>query len=87
MKKGVLSFGDLLVVHLFRNAVYLRPFQLGTDDGEFPKQVHDARVAELVDASDSKSDDGNIVRVRVPPRVHHFALLFGWVLPVTSPEF
>lgn len=28
-----------------------------------------AGVAELVDASDSKSDDGNIVWVRVPPSV------------------
>ena len=34
-----------------------------------PKTVLSARVAELVDALDSKSSDSNIVRVRFPPRV------------------
>ena len=29
-----------------------------------------AKVAELVDALDSKSSDSNIVRVRFPPLVH-----------------
>ena len=29
-----------------------------------------ARVAELVDAIDSKSIDGNIMRVRFSPRAH-----------------
>jgi hypothetical protein len=33
------------------------------------KAVLPARVAELVDALDSKSSDSNIVRVRFPPRV------------------
>jgi hypothetical protein len=33
------------------------------------KKRRNARVAELVDALDSKSSDGNIVRVRFPPRV------------------
>jgi hypothetical protein len=31
-----------------------------------------ARVAELVDAIDSKSIDGNIMRVRFSPRAHKF---------------
>ena len=34
---------------------------------EMSKQINDADVAELVDARDLKSLDGNIVRVRVPP--------------------
>jgi hypothetical protein len=30
-------------------------------------EINDADVAELVDARDLKSLDGNVVRVRVPP--------------------
>ena len=35
---------------------------------QFPTEAK-ARVAELVDALDSKSSSGNRVRVRFPPRV------------------
>jgi hypothetical protein len=35
--------------------------------GEKAKGINDADVAELVDARDLKSLDGNVVRVRVPP--------------------
>ena len=36
-------------------------------DHEKPIRINDADVAELVDARDLKSLDGNVVRVRVPP--------------------
>jgi hypothetical protein len=35
-----------------------------------------AEVAELVDALDSKSSDGNIVRVRFPPSVQEAIAVF-----------
>ena len=35
----------------------------------FAACLQEARMAELVDALDSKSSDSNIVRVRFPPRV------------------
>jgi hypothetical protein len=33
-------------------------------------RLQGARVAELADAQDLKSCEGNLVRVRVPPRAH-----------------
>ena len=36
-------------------------------------EINDADVAELVDARDLKSLDGNVVRVRVPPPAPRFA--------------
>ena len=36
-------------------------------------QINDADVAELVDARDLKSLDGNVVWVRVPPPAPRFA--------------
>ena len=38
----------------------------------------DARVVELVDTLDLKSNGGNAVRVQVPPRVQKLNHLFGW---------
>jgi hypothetical protein len=37
-------------------------------------EINDADVAELVDARDLKSLDGNVVWVRVPPPAPRFAL-------------
>jgi hypothetical protein len=37
-------------------------------DKDVPMGIKDADVAELVDARDLKSLDGNVVWVRVPPR-------------------
>jgi hypothetical protein len=37
--------------------------------------IFQAEVAELVDAPDSKSGDGDIVGVRVPPSVFYLAFL------------
>jgi hypothetical protein len=36
-------------------------------------EINNADVAELVDARDLKSLDGNVVRVRVPPPAPRFA--------------
>ena len=42
-------------------------------------QINNADVAELVDARDLKSLDGNVVWVRVPPPAPRFALTgYAW---------
>ena len=44
-----------------------------------PIEINDADVAELVDARDLKSLDGNVVWVRVPPPAPRFALTgYAW---------
>ena len=58
VKKGMFLDRNILVTRILN---YLC--------GAMGKAVLPARVAELVDALDSKSSDSNIVRVRFPPRV------------------
>ncbi len=63
----------------------------------FALPIANARVAELVDALDSKSSDRKVVWVRFPPRVHQkklshnrdsffVLLLVGLGLSVFSPD-
>jgi hypothetical protein len=44
-------------------------------------RFYSAEVAELVDALDSKSSDGNIVRVRFPPSVRKGNILITQFIP------
>jgi hypothetical protein len=48
-------------------------------------EINEADVAELVDARDLKSLDGNVVRVRVPPPAPRFALR-GYAWPSQRPR-
>ncbi len=64
----------LYLLNILYNTFVLKELQADTPNG---------RVAELVDALDSKSCEGNLVRVRFPPRPpkKHFiceVFFYGW---------